>query len=71
MKKLLFVLILLAALPGNTLHAVVTREIKLAALAKPGSPQRIVAEKFKELSLLQKSESQIPDEQISVPRQLD
>jgi|GEM_PF-121972 len=47
MKKLLFAL-LLSILLSTTLHAA-AREIKLAALARPGSPQRIVAEKFKEL----------------------
>lgn len=47
MKKLLFAL-LLSVLLSTTLHAA-AREIKLAALARPGSPQRIVAEKFKEL----------------------
>lgn len=48
MKKLVFVLCLLSALIGPAPHAV-CQEIKLATLAKPGSPQRIAADKFKEL----------------------
>ncbi len=41
-------LLLLAVLTGSTLDAA-AQEIKLATLAKPGAPQRIVAEKFKTL----------------------
>ena len=52
MKKLAFLLFLLSALLGTTPHAA-SQEIKLATLTKPGSPQRIVAEKFKELIEIQ------------------
>ena len=48
MKKLVFLLFVLSALVVTTPHAA-SQEIKLASLTKPGSPQRIVAEKFKEL----------------------
>ncbi len=48
MKQLVFFLFLLSALLGTTPHAA-SQEIKLATLTKPGSPQRIAAEKFKEL----------------------
>jgi tripartite ATP-independent transporter DctP family solute receptor len=48
MKRFLFSLILLSVLLGTPPHAA-SQEIKLATLHKPGSPQRIVADKFKEL----------------------
>lgn len=48
MNKLLFSLLLLSVLASSTLHAA-AQEIKLATFARPGAPQRIVAEKFKEL----------------------
>lgn len=48
MKKTAFLLLLLSAVFGLSLLAS-AQEIKLAALTTPGSPQRMVAEKFKEL----------------------
>lgn len=49
MKNLLFFLIFLTALLGTMPFQALSQEIKLATLTTPGSPQRIVAEKFKEL----------------------
>jgi len=47
MKKLLFFLVLLSALLG-LVRPVPAVEIKLVTLARPGSPQRVVAEGFKQ-----------------------